>query len=126
MAQNSATRFFANDQIYFPATTLNGDVMFQFAELALGKNLQVIDARCYIRRIHQNRTMDAPVEIHLQKAVKSIPIAIQYLHKIMSKIQIPEKFRIEIEREAIIRYFSIYISRLHIEENCRLKRSIQF
>ncbi|MBR1420267.1 MAG: glycosyltransferase [Selenomonadaceae bacterium] len=105
--------FLRNNDIYFPLTTLNGDVLFHFAELAFGKKLQVIDACCYVRRIHPNRTMDAPAETHLRKVAQSLSPAIQYLREVISKIQIPESFRIEIESEAFDRYFRIYLKRIY-------------
>ena len=105
--------FLLENEIYFPMTTLNGDVFFHFAELAFGKKLQVIDACCYVRRIHPARTMDAPAETHLRKVAQSLSPAIQYLRKVISKIQIPESFRIEIENEAIERYFGIYLNRAY-------------
>ena len=105
--------FLRNNDIYFPLTTLNGDVLFYFAQLAFGKKLQIIDAFGYVYRLHRTMTMSAPAESHLRKTIQSISPAIQYLRKVMSKIQIPEKFRIEIENEAIERYFRLYIDRAY-------------
>ena len=103
--------FLMKNQIYFPETILNGDVLFQIAELALGNHMQVIEGCCYVHRLHQDCTMYASAEIHLRKATLSMSPALKYIREVISKADISEQMRIAIEIRIISLYVVTYILR---------------
>ena len=105
--------FLFENQIYFPKTTLNGDVLFHFAELCLARKIQVIDACGYIHRVHSARTMNSPFEKRLQKALTSMPIALKFIDSIFKNPRVNSVFdpqiKIQLESECISRFFNEYI-----------------
>ena len=105
--------FLVRNEILFPKTTREGDVLFYLAELCFAKKFRVIDACGYVYRAHQDNTMHAKTQKHLRESILSLPVAAKYIKWIFSSKNLisylPESMRIRVEAYQIRHFFSTFI-----------------
>ena len=101
------------NRIYFPLVTRREDCLFNVAEMCLIDKIQVIDECGYIWRQHPTNTSKANPKIQFQDAIGSLPVAINYLNKIVESMNLPDEtkfeFKDEIERRTVVSYFGTNI-----------------
>ena len=108
--------FLMDNQIYFPLSKCNNDIMQTFAELIFARKILVIDACCYICRVHSASQVHIDPKKNLERAVESIPILIEYLEKIFARSgKIPRDEQIQVELFAAYITFQIFIEKAYKE-----------
>ena len=112
--------FILKNQIYFPTTTLNGDTLFNLAELCFSCKMQVIDACGYIHRSHDKNTMGESAKHLLTQAIHSMPIALDFVQQIFKSPNLisplNDEVKMRIEAEIITRYLKVYALRSYYGE----------
>ena len=106
--------FLLENQIHFPQTFRNSDVLFNFAELCLGRKIQVIDAQGYIYRSHIDSVMgNISSEKNLRAAVFSMPSALEFVREFLESPNLisplDESFKMKIETEVITRLMKLFV-----------------
>ncbi len=103
--------FLMNNHIYFPNITQLGDMLFNFAELCLLTNAQVIDAREYVYRTHESSTMHYSAEKTLHGTIRSMPIAFEYMHEIFQKTNLSVEMQTRLENRIMLEYYQVFMRR---------------
>ena len=93
--------FLQSNQIYFPIMYNAGDVMQNFAVLCLSKKILVIDACCYLYRVHPSSIMRTSADKYLLKKVESFSNLLSYMEEIFSKITLSRENKIILESFAV-------------------------
>ena len=94
--------FLYSNQIYFPMMYSSGDVMQNFAVLCLSKKILVIDACCYLYRVHPGSIMRTQPLKYLQKKIESLSNMLTYMEEILSKSTLTRENRIILESFALL------------------------
>ena len=94
--------FLQTNQIYFPPMYNAGDVMQNFAVLCLSKKILVIDACCYIYRVHPGSIMRTSADKYLLKKIESFSALIAYMSDILKRINLSR------ENQIILQAFALF------------------
>ncbi len=94
--------FLQTNQIYFPLMYNAGDVMQNFAVLCLSKKILVIDACCYIYRVHSGSTMRTSADKYLLKKIESFSPLVAYMSDILKRTNLSR------ENQIILQAFAVF------------------
>ena len=107
--------FLIESGLYFPLVPQNEDLLQLFGELCFAKEIQVIDACCYIHRIHPKSKMKQSAEVLFRRALKSLPTAIDFAREVFSSpktiFEIPRHAQDVLEVGIVFGLFTTYMLR---------------
>ena len=83
--------------IFFPILPRNEDGLVHLATLCLVKNIQVIDACCYIHHEHSSNAMSQSADKQMKLTLESLVPATKYMENILAKTDLSRENRVMIE-----------------------------